>query len=425
MALRTELSNALPNHNLLHAVRILQQHGHILECGSRHILSDVVRADGQLPVPSVDEHRELDHAWTSDVEERIHRCANRAPRVEHIIHKYNSLARDVQRHLRRVHDGLIGELVEIVAVKCDVEHTARQVMLLNACNLCSNPRGNRHAARTNTDEDKVLRPLVLLDDLMCNPHQCTPNPVLVHKNGLFPKLRHAVISLSSAAQCVQNLLHVCGDRCREGHRRPCARMRQAERQRVQRLPRNGKGILLRCILRISDERMPDARQVDADLMRAPRLKTTGNIGIVAEPFQYLKMCGRGLAVLPHNRHFLAIGRMASDIARDDACARDNVAVYNRTVFTPRLLVPNLTREEVMRHIVFRRDHDPRGVLIETVHNPRAQRPIDPREIPAVPEECVDQRPRRDARRRVNHHAAHLIDDDIYIESSVLTIIVSI
>ena len=129
-----------------------------------------------------------------------------------------------------MHDGLIGQLVEIVTVERNVEHTARQVTLLNVCDLCGNPRGNWHTTRANTDEYQIVRPLVLLDDLMCNPHQCAPNSILIHENGLFSKLCHAVISLSAAVQRVQDLLHVRRERRSKCHLRPRARMSKAERQ---------------------------------------------------------------------------------------------------------------------------------------------------------------------------------------------------
>ena len=103
------------------------------------------------------------------------------------------------RHLRRVHDGLIGELIEVVAVERDVEHAARQLALLDACNLLRNACGNGNAARADTDEYEVLRALVLLDDLVCNAHERAPYAIVVHEDCLFPKFRHVRTSLSGRA----------------------------------------------------------------------------------------------------------------------------------------------------------------------------------------------------------------------------------
>ena len=157
--------------------------------------------------------------------------------------------------------------------------------------------------------------------------------------------------------------------------------------------------------------MSDARHVNANLMCPPRLQTTGDKGVVTEPLKHLKMGRRGLAVLTDNRHFLAIRRMPSDVPRNDARALDDVPVYDGAVLTPCLLVPNLAGEEMMCHVVFRGNHHARGILIEAMNDAGAQVSVDPREIAAVMEQCVDERPRIYARGRVHDHAARLVDDD--------------
>src|SRR5947209_10410817 len=51
----------------------------------RQVLPDVVGADRQLPVPAVDDHRELDAIRAAIVEERLDRGADRASGVENVV----------------------------------------------------------------------------------------------------------------------------------------------------------------------------------------------------------------------------------------------------------------------------------------------------------------------------------------------------
>ena len=103
--------------------------------------------------------------------------------------------------------------------------------------------------------------------------------------------------------------------------------------------------------------------------------------------------------------------MPSDIPRNYARTRDDITVHNSAVCALCLLIPNLAREKVMCHVILCRDHNARGILVEAVHDAGTQRAVDAGEILTVPEQRIDQRSRIDARSRVNHHAAGLVDDD--------------
>ena len=96
---------------------------------------------------AVDEHGELDHARPSEIEQRVHCRPYRAPCVEHIVDEDDSLVRDVKGYLRRVYDGLVGELVEVIAIERDIEHAARQFPPLDLRDLRAEPRRDRTSTR--------------------------------------------------------------------------------------------------------------------------------------------------------------------------------------------------------------------------------------------------------------------------------------
>ena len=94
-------------------------------------------------------------------------------------------------------------------------------------------------------------------------------------------------ALELGTQCPEDLLHVLGQRCREGHALARARMGQRELHGMQRLPLDGKRAgLARPVLGIAEHGMPDARHVHADLVRAARLQAALDERVVAEALEH-------------------------------------------------------------------------------------------------------------------------------------------
>ena len=98
-----------------------------------------------------------------------------------------------------MHDGLIGELVEVVAVERDVEHAARQFPSLDLRDLRAEPRRDRYAALADADEHQMLRSMIFLYNLVRDAHEGTADAVLIHQHGLFSKLSHAISSFGVCA----------------------------------------------------------------------------------------------------------------------------------------------------------------------------------------------------------------------------------
>ena len=65
----------------------------------------------------------------------------------------------------------------------------------------------------------------------------------------------------------------------------------------------------------------------------------------------------------------------------------------------------------MSLIVLRTNHDPRGILIETMHDARPDDAVDARKVVTVMQQRIDQRAMIHPRRRMHDHAARLVHDD--------------
>src|SRR5437867_9018106 len=80
------------DHDLVHAIRLGEPDLHLLAARGGNVLADIVGADRQLAVTPVDQHRELDRLWPAEIDERIHRGADRAAGEEHVVDEENALA---------------------------------------------------------------------------------------------------------------------------------------------------------------------------------------------------------------------------------------------------------------------------------------------------------------------------------------------
>ena len=81
---------------------------------------------------------------------------------------------------------------------------------------------------------------------------------------------------------------------------------------------------------------------------------------------------------------------------------------DREVYLPRGFRSDLFGEIDVRTIVFRRHHHSRRVFIEPMHDARAQHAVDPRQVPAVIQQRIDERPAHYPVRRMHRHATRLV-----------------
>src|SRR5881398_768943 len=104
-----------------------------LVSGGGQVLADVVRADGELAVAPVGEHRQLDALGPAVVEERVDRGADRAAGVEDVVDEDagHPLEREVEAgradERLRMPRRLSRANVDVVAVERDVELAERNL----------------------------------------------------------------------------------------------------------------------------------------------------------------------------------------------------------------------------------------------------------------------------------------------------------
>src|SRR5487761_195538 len=109
------------DHRLVDPVLFLDQDLDPLGVRGRHVLADVVRADRQLAMAAVDQDRQLDRAWASEVHQRIHGRTRSASVVDDVVDEYDHLA----VYVGHVRDRSMGGFaqVSVVAVLAGVENT--------------------------------------------------------------------------------------------------------------------------------------------------------------------------------------------------------------------------------------------------------------------------------------------------------------
>ena len=168
------------------------------------------------------------------------------------------------------------------------------------------------------------------------------------------------------------------------------------------------------VQRVPDDGMANRAEVDADLMRAAGVNR--HLHQRQHPAEVLgaddaRHRGPG-AAYPRRlgRHLLAVRRIAAD-RRVDPAAGHHFAPGEREIFLLHLTLGELPRQLFVRPIVLRDDHQARRALVQPVHDAGPLFSADAAEIVHVVQQGVDQGAALVARRRVDHHARRLVDDD--------------
>jgi tetratricopeptide (TPR) repeat protein len=113
----------LLNRHLLDAIGFLQAHVNALGSRGRHVLADEVGADGQFPMPPVQQHKELHRGRTTVIVQRVQRRADGTAPENHVVHQNHPLPRQIE--------GQAGfsegpeRTIPIVAIEGDVERPHR------------------------------------------------------------------------------------------------------------------------------------------------------------------------------------------------------------------------------------------------------------------------------------------------------------
>jgi hypothetical protein len=148
-----------------------------LVAGGGEVLAEVVRADRELAVAAVGEHRQLDALGPAVVEKRVDRGADRTAGVEDVVDEdaRHSLEREVEAgradERLRMARCLSRPDVDVVAVEGDVELPECDLGARDLDDPPAEPLRERHAARVDADERHTPEVGVSLDDLVGDPGQ--------------------------------------------------------------------------------------------------------------------------------------------------------------------------------------------------------------------------------------------------------------
>ena len=152
------------------AVGLLEVDPDDLLAARRDVLADVVGPDRQLAMAAVDEDRQADRARTAEVDERVHRRADRPAGVQDVVDEDDRRVVEVERQVGALDDRLGGHEREVVPVERDVERPDRQADALVLLDRIAQPTGERHAAPLDADEGQSVGAAVLLDQLVGDAH---------------------------------------------------------------------------------------------------------------------------------------------------------------------------------------------------------------------------------------------------------------
>ena len=140
-------------------------HSHLLVERSRYVPPNIVGADRQLPVASIDQDGKLDATGPPEIIESVHCGPHGSSRVQHVVDQNNRPSLDRHGDARRTHDRATTS-AQIVTIQADVELSDRRSRSLELLNEVGCPFGQVNATRVNADDHDVRLAHVPFEDLM-------------------------------------------------------------------------------------------------------------------------------------------------------------------------------------------------------------------------------------------------------------------
>ena len=129
---------------------------------------------------AVDEHRQSNSSRPPEVDQSVHRAADRATRIQDVVDQYDRGSVQVERQVGALDDGLLGDERKVVAIEGDVERSDREADPFVLLDRLRHPSRKRDAAALDADYGEALRAGLLLYDLMGNSNDGSPNLVPGH-----------------------------------------------------------------------------------------------------------------------------------------------------------------------------------------------------------------------------------------------------
>ena len=159
--------------HLVDLVQLLDPHVHPLLARGRQVLADIVGANRELAVATVDEHRELHPLGTPVVEQGVDRRPHGAAGEQDVVHEHHGAPVEVEVEVRGMdhRPGAGLAVVDVVAVERDVEVAERHLEPGQLADQRMQPLAQDGAAGVDADQRETIGTRVLLDDLVGDPHQ--------------------------------------------------------------------------------------------------------------------------------------------------------------------------------------------------------------------------------------------------------------
>jgi hypothetical protein len=126
-----------------------------LLAGRRDVLADMIGTDRQLTMAAVDQHGQTDRLRSPEVDEGVHRGADRPARVQHVVDENDGPPIDAEREIRAFDDWLLRDEREVVAVEGDVECTDRDVDRFVLGDRFRDAAGQWDASTLDTDQQQA------------------------------------------------------------------------------------------------------------------------------------------------------------------------------------------------------------------------------------------------------------------------------
>ena len=167
----------------------------VLVAARRQVLADVVGADRQLAVATVDHHRQLHRPRSAVVVERVEGGADRAAGEQHVVDEHDRRAVERDRDARHAagHDR---PEADVVAVEADVDGAARHRSPRCRASALGELLGDPHAAALQPDEHHRVEAMVALDDLVTDAGD-RPTDVVGRHHG--PRLQAPTSGLTGSS----------------------------------------------------------------------------------------------------------------------------------------------------------------------------------------------------------------------------------
>src|SRR2546428_11343660 len=165
-SLRLRLMGSRQDHHAIWGPRLLQiNFNRFFKC-SREVLAHIGGFDRELPVPAIHQHRQLDLARASQVNQPVHGGPDRPAGEEDVVHQDHLEVCDVERNVGLTQHRVLLPRVEIVTIEGDVQLPDGDRRPFDLLELFGEPFGEVHAAGPNAHQGHVDDPVVLLDDLV-------------------------------------------------------------------------------------------------------------------------------------------------------------------------------------------------------------------------------------------------------------------